>query len=54
VKTQYRFLQLPIILVSSLGSDEDKARGLEIGADAYIVKKELSQKELVDTIEQLL
>jgi two-component system chemotaxis sensor kinase CheA len=54
VKTQYRFLQLPVILVSALGSDEDKARGLEIGADAYIVKKELSQKELVDTIEQLL
>ena len=54
VKTQYRFLQLPVILVSSMGSDEDKARGLEAGADAYIVKKDLSQKELVDTIEQLL
>ncbi len=54
LKTQYRFLQLPVVLVSSLGSDEDKARGLDIGADAYIVKRELSQKELVDTIEQLL
>jgi two-component system, chemotaxis family, sensor kinase CheA len=54
LKTQYRFLQLPVILVSSLGSDEDKARGLEIGADAYIVKKELSQRELIATIEQLL
>ena len=54
IKTQYRFLQIPVILVSSLGSDEDKARGLESGADAYIVKKDLSQKELVDTIEQLL
>jgi two-component system, chemotaxis family, sensor kinase CheA len=54
VKTQYRFLQLPVILVSSLGSDEDKARGLESGADAYIVKKDLSQKELVEIIEQLL
>lgn len=54
VKSQYRFLQLPVILVSSMGSDEDKARGLEAGADAYIVKKDLSQKELVDTIEQLL
>jgi two-component system chemotaxis sensor kinase CheA len=54
IKTQYRFLQLPVILVSSLGSDDDKARGLESGADAYIVKKDLSQKELVATIEQLL
>lgn len=54
IKTQYRFLQLPVILVSSLGSDEDKERGMASGADAYIVKKELSQSELVETIEQLL
>lgn len=54
IKTQYRFLQIPVILVSSMGSDEDKAKGLESGADAYIVKKDLSQKELIETIEQLL
>ena len=36
IKTQYRFLQLPVILVSSLGSDEDKERGMASGADAYI------------------
>jgi two-component system chemotaxis sensor kinase CheA len=54
IKTQYRYLQLPVILVSSMGSDEDKAKGLESGADAYIVKMDLSQRELVETIEQLL
>lgn len=54
IKTQYRFLQIPVILVSSMGSDEDKAKGLESGADAYIVKKDLSQRELIETIEQLL
>ena len=54
IKTQYRYLQIPVILVSSMGSDEDKAKGLESGADAYIVKKDLSQRELIETIEQLL
>ena len=54
IKTQYRYLRLPVVLVSSMGSDEDKARGLESGADAYIVKKDLSQRELTKTIEQLL
>jgi two-component system chemotaxis sensor kinase CheA len=45
---------LPVILITSLGSDEDKARGLAAGADAYIVKRELTQRELVETINQLL
>ncbi len=54
IKSQYRYLKIPVILVSSLGSDEDKMRGMESGADAYIVKKDLSQKELISTIEQLL
>lgn len=54
IKTRFSFLHIPVILVSSLGSDEDKASGLESGADAYIVKKDLTQKELLKTIEQLL
>ncbi len=54
IKSRSQFAHLPVILVTSLGSDEDKARGLAAGADAYIVKKELTQGELVDTIHQLL
>ncbi len=44
----------PVVLLTSAGSDEDKARGLSVGADAYIVKKDLTQRELVQTINQLL
>jgi two-component system chemotaxis sensor kinase CheA len=45
---------LPVILVTSLDSDEDKARGIEAGADAYIVKSGFDQDNLLETIEQLI
>jgi two-component system chemotaxis sensor kinase CheA len=44
----------PVILVTSLDSDEDKARGIEVGADAYIVKSGFDQDNLLETIAQLI
>jgi len=46
--------QTPIILVTSLGSEEDKAKGAEAGADAYIVKGAFDQDELLKTVGRLL
>jgi len=45
---------LPVILVTSLESREDRQRGLSMGADAYIVKRRFDQSELLATIGQLL
>jgi two-component system chemotaxis sensor kinase CheA len=48
------FEQTPVILVTSLGSEEDKAKGAEAGADAYIVKGAFDQDELLKTVGRLL
>jgi len=48
------FAQLPVILMTSRGADEDVARGLELGADAYLTKQTFDQGELLGTIGQLL
>ncbi len=45
---------LPIILVTSLESREDREQGMMAGADAYIVKRGFDQAELLSTIEGLL
>ncbi|HEY74462.1 MAG: hypothetical protein DRJ03_05850 [Chloroflexi bacterium] len=45
---------VPVILVTSLDSAEDKARGIEAGADAYITKSSFDQTNLLETIEQLI
>jgi two-component system, chemotaxis family, sensor kinase CheA len=53
LKGDERTAHVPIILVSSLDSPADKARGIEAGADAYIVKGRFDQGNLLETIEQL-
>lgn len=46
--------EMPIILVTALESREDRERGIEVGADAYIVKSTFDQESLLDAIEQLI
>lgn len=45
---------IPIIIVTSREKDEDKRRGIRAGADAYIVKGDFDQSNLVDTLHNLL
>jgi two-component system chemotaxis sensor kinase CheA len=46
--------KLPIILVSSLASEADRKRGMDVGADAYIPKSALNQQILIDTLSRLV
>ncbi len=43
--------EVPVIIVTSFSSDEDKRRGLEVGAQAYIVKGNFDQGTLLDAVE---
>jgi two-component system chemotaxis sensor kinase CheA len=54
IKRDPRYANIPVILVTSLDSPADKARGIEVGADAYIVKSRFDQGNLLETIEQLI
>jgi two-component system chemotaxis sensor kinase CheA len=46
--------ELPVVLVTALESREDRERGIEVGADAYIVKSSFDQSNLLDVIRKLL
>ena len=54
IKGDGRFQDLPVVLVTSLESPQDRIRGLEAGADAYITKSTFDQRELLETIERLI
>ncbi|MBU8894479.1 hybrid sensor histidine kinase/response regulator [Corallococcus sp. H22C18031201] len=45
--------RIPVIILSSLASPEDKRRGLDAGADAYLVKGELGVESLAQSIDRL-
>lgn len=49
-----RFARLPTILMTSRGEGADVARGLDLGADAYLTKQTFDQRQLLDAIGQLL
>lgn len=46
--------RLPVVLITSLASDTHRRRGLEAGAQAYIVKSQFNQDGLLEVIQQLL
>jgi two-component system chemotaxis sensor kinase CheA len=45
---------LPVVIVTSLGDDGDRRRGIEAGADAYMVKRKFDQHDLLETVERLV
>lgn len=53
VKATPRFAKLPIVIMSSLSAPEERRRGVDAGADAYMVKGELEPEDLAATLERL-
>ncbi len=45
--------QLPVIMLTALGTEEDRVRGLKLGADDYVVKP-FSATELLARVEAVL
>jgi two-component system chemotaxis sensor kinase CheA len=44
---------LPVVVVSARGDQEDRRKGIEAGADAYIVKGDFDQQALLETVQRL-
>jgi two-component system, chemotaxis family, sensor kinase CheA len=45
---------LPVVIVTSRGSEDDMRRGIEAGADAYMTKSGFDQQTLLATVERLV
>jgi two-component system chemotaxis sensor kinase CheA len=54
IRSHPRFRDLPVVLVTGRSSDADRARGLDVGANAYLVKSDFDQQHLLETLSQLL
>ena len=45
---------VPVLILTSRASDADRQRGLEAGADGYIVKSAFDEAALLAAVERLL
>ncbi|MDO9557554.1 MAG: hybrid sensor histidine kinase/response regulator [Coriobacteriia bacterium] len=54
IKSDETLKHLPVTIVTSLERDEEKAEGIDAGADAYITKSVFNQDTLLETVERLI
>ncbi len=54
VKAEESTHDIPVVVLSTLGSEEDKRKALRLGADSYIVKSQFHEKLLFDTVKRFL
>jgi two-component system, chemotaxis family, sensor kinase CheA len=54
IRTDKKLADLPVVLVTALQSREDRERGVDAGANAYIVKTNFDQSNLLETVRRLI
>lgn len=54
VRADKQFGDLPVVLVTALESREHRERGIDVGANAYIVKSSFDQSNLLEVIRRLI
>ena len=54
IRSDPKLAGLPVILVTALGSREDRERGIDAGANAYIVKSSFDESDLLEVLRRLV
>ncbi|BCB95188.1 hybrid sensor histidine kinase/response regulator [Dissulfurispira thermophila] len=54
LRAEESYKDTPIIIVTSRSKEDDKMRGIRVGADAYIVKGSFDQNNLIETLQNLV
>lgn len=54
IRADRKLSEVPVVLVTALESREDKERGIDVGANAYIVKSSFEQSNLLEVIRRLV
>jgi len=54
IRSDARYAETPVVLVTGLESNEDRERGIDVGANAYIVKSSFDQSNLLDAVQRLI
>ncbi|MEI9895034.1 MAG: hybrid sensor histidine kinase/response regulator [Chthoniobacter sp.] len=53
IRADRKLAELPVVLVTALESREDRERGIDVGANAYLVKSSFDQSNLLEAVRRL-
>lgn len=54
LKKSSRTKQIPVIILSNLGSQNEIKKGLKLGAEAYLIKANILPEEMVKKVKEIL
>jgi two-component system chemotaxis sensor kinase CheA len=54
IRADKKLGETPVVLVTALESRDDKERGIEVGANAYIVKSSFDQSNLLEVVRRFI
>ena len=54
IRADKKLSETPVVLVTALDSREDRERGIDVGANAYIVKSSFDHGDLLQIIQRLI
>ncbi len=54
IRSDKEFADLPVVLVTSLSKREDREKGIDVGANAYIIKSSFDQSNLLEVLDRLI
>ncbi len=54
IRADKKLSELPVVLVTALESREDREHGIDVGANAYIVKSSFDQSNLLEVIRRFI
>ena len=54
IRADKKLAELPVVLVTALETREDRERGIDVGANAYLVKSSFDQSNLLEAILRLI
>jgi two-component system chemotaxis sensor kinase CheA len=53
IRADKKLAELPVVLVTALETREDRERGIDVGANAYLVKSSFDQSNLLEAVLRL-
>jgi len=53
IRADKKLAELPVVLVTALETREDRERGIDVGANAYLVKSSFDQSNLLEAVRRL-